>query len=449
LGNTLKELCRLEEAEVSYRQAIAVKPNYASAHSNLGFVLQELGNSEDAVISFKRAIDLTDLTPDHAVAHNNLGVMLKEMGRSIEAETSCRHAIALQPDFAQAYNNLGGILNDLGKLEEAETSYRQAVVLKPDYGEAYSNLGANLQDLGKLEDAEASYRQAIAIEPKHVVANYNLGILLFEQGYYKEAAERLGLIDFRVSRCYLLRCLYMQDQQSDFYDQLDHMVKQGENNAVIGSLISRSNIRYGVNRPNPFCNDPLKYVVKTDLLDKYDFKTVFIEGAASILDDDKVRHRSQSLLTNGIQTAGNVFTQVGVVTDIIQGIICSEIDNYRLRFKDSKEGLITSWPAAYSLKGWIVRMKSGGELSSHMHENGWISGSIYINVPPKSYHDSGNLVLELEDTKNGLGSSQNMESIDVVTGSLCLFPSSLNHYTIPFEAKEDRVVLAFDVIPDE
>ena len=37
--------------------------------------------------------------------------------------------------------------------------------------------------------------------------------------------------------------------------------------------------------------------------------------------------------------------------------------------------------------------------------------------------------------------------IDVVTGSLCLFPSSLHHYTVPFEEKEDRIVLAFDVIP--
>ena len=37
--------------------------------------------------------------------------------------------------------------------------------------------------------------------------------------------------------------------------------------------------------------------------------------------------------------------------------------------------------------------------------------------------------------------------IDVITGSMCLFPSSLHHYTIPFKADEERIVLAFDVIP--
>jgi len=36
--------------------------------------------------------------------------------------------------------------------------------------------------------------------------------------------------------------------------------------------------------------------------------------------------------------------------------------------------------------------------------------------------------------------------INVVTGSLVLFPASLTHYTIPFESEEERIVLAFDVI---
>ena len=36
--------------------------------------------------------------------------------------------------------------------------------------------------------------------------------------------------------------------------------------------------------------------------------------------------------------------------------------------------------------------------------------------------------------------------VNVVTGSLVLFPASLTHYTIPFESEEERIVLAFDVI---
>jgi hypothetical protein len=42
-------------------------------------------------------------------------------------------------------------------------------------------------------------------------------------------------------------------------------------------------------------------------------------------------------------------------------------------------------------------MKNGGALRPHMHESGWISGSIYINVPPKLNRNDGNLVVCIED----------------------------------------------------
>ena len=93
-------------------------------------------------------------------------------------------------------------------------------------------------------------------------------------------------------------------------------------------------------------------------------------------------------------------------------------------------------------------MKRGGELQPHIHSQGWLSGSLYINVPPKSKINSGNLVVSLGEEKDVTGSCGNdKNTIDVVTGSLVLFPASLTHYTIPFESEEERIVLAFDVVP--
>ena len=84
----------------------------------------------------------------------------------------------------------------------------------------------------------------------------------------------------------------------------------------------------------------------------------------------------------------------------------------------------------------------------HIHENGWLSGSIYINVPPKSKIDSGNLVVALGKDSDATNSRLHLKKvIDVVTGSKVLFPASLMHHTIPFESEEERIVLAFDVIP--
>jgi Flp pilus assembly protein TadD len=413
LGNTLKELGRLDEALASYTQAITLKPDFAEAHSNLGGTLQELGRSDEAL-------------------------------------ASCTQAIVLKPDFAEAHSNLGNTLKELGRFDEALASYIQAIALKPDYAEAHSNLGNTLKELGRLDEALASYTQAITLKPDFAEARYNLGILWFENKKYNLAAEQFELCDTPQSKLYAIKCSYLQDEETVFYEKFDLLVNQGEVNAVIGSLGFRSEFKYGIKKSNSFCNDPLKYVVKTDLNALYDFENIFIETARAVLTDNSVSYKAQGHLTNGIQTAGNIFAQGKVPKTEIESIIHAEIEKYRIQFKDSEEGFIKSWPTSYEIKGWLVCMQSGGKLAPHMHDTGWITGSIYINVPPKSETDSGNLVLCLSDQEHVLAVEKNQQStIDVVTGSLCLFPSSLHHYTVPFEEKEDRIVLAFDVIPKD
>jgi hypothetical protein len=242
--------------------------------------------------------------------------------------------------------------------------------------------------------------------------------------------------------------LYELDEQSLFYDQLDDLLNQGEVNSVIGSLCSRSEIRYGTNRTNPFCNDPLKYVSQIDLTEQCDFNNIFVKTARNILNNDIVSSKSQELLTNGYQTSGNLLLLKVDFMEEIKRVLDSEVEKYRLYFKDSAEGFIRHWPKEYNLYGWLISMKSGGELRPHMHESGWISGSVYINVPSKSKIDSGNLVVCIDDEEYTTRANKTLKkSIDVVTGSLCLFPASLLHYTIPFESEEERIVLAFDVKP--
>jgi tetratricopeptide (TPR) repeat protein len=420
-------------------------PEHQFGWKMLGAVLRQTNRISESLVPSQKSVELA---PQDAEAHNNLGATLKELGRLEEAEASARQAIALKSDFAGAYSNLGATLQALGRLDESEESLRQAIALKSDWAEAHNNLGITLNELGRLEESEASSRQAIALKPDYVAAHYNLGLVFIASGKYEEAIEHFSLIKYEKSKSYLLMCLYLQDKKSLFFDQLDTLINQGEISPIIGSLGCRSVLSYGIERPNLFCKEPLKYVLKTDLKNQHDFGKIFVNTAITILNGNRVEYRAQALLTNGSQTYGNLFDLEPDFTEEIQKIIRAEVDNYRFNFKDSEEGLIKNWPADYSISGWLVSMKNGGELRPHMHEEGWISGSIYINVPPKLKTDSGNLVVCIEDEKflrKGVNNPKVI--IDVVTGSLALFPASLFHYTIPFESDEERIVLAFDVIP--
>ena len=116
LGVAFAQQGRLDEAEACYRQVIAMKPDYAEAHSNFGIVLKEQGRLEEAEASYRQAIELKT---DFAEAHYNLGNTLKELDRSEEAEASYRQAIALKNDYAEAHYNLGKLLMGIGHHQEA------------------------------------------------------------------------------------------------------------------------------------------------------------------------------------------------------------------------------------------------------------------------------------------------------------------------------------------
>jgi tetratricopeptide (TPR) repeat protein len=444
LGSVLRDLDRLLESEVSFRKAIELKPNFAEAYSNLGNTLQDQGRYQQAEASYSRAIVLK---PDYAKAYSNLSVTQMALGKILKAEASCRQAIALKPNYAVALYNLGIALRALSRADEAKDNFMTAIELAPDYANSYNQLGSILMEFGKPAEAKKALNKAIALQPNLTEAIYNLGTLLNECGDYKNAATQFRLSDFGRSKSELLRCLYMLDLQSEFYQQVEYLMILGVNNALVGSVISRAEMKYGIKTPNPFCNDPVRYAQKTDLTGRYNFKKTFVKGAFEILNDDVIQSRTQGLLSKGIQTSGNLFSQKSTTMDEIQKVIRLELEQYRVNFKDSKEGLIKSWPIEYTLNGWLVSMKNGGKLDAHIHEEGWISGSIYINVPPKSNRDSGNLVVCTNDEKYEQSDDKNKQSIDVVTGSLCLFPSSLMHYTIPFESDEERIVLAFDMVP--
>jgi tetratricopeptide (TPR) repeat protein len=450
LGNILNVLGRLDEAEACCRQAIALNPAFAEAHSNLGNTLKKIGRLTESVASYKKAITFK---PDLPETHNNLGSILQIQGKLDDAEVAYLKAIELKPDFAVAHNNLGNLLQELCRFKEAEASYKKAIVLKSSYADAHNNLGATLQALDRLSEAEASFRQAIAVNPDFARAHNNLAIVLQEQGRFKEALAsyaRAILLqpDFTKARNEMLTCLYQMDNKSLFFKELDHLINHDKPNSIVGSLTCRSALKYGVNKFNIFCNEPLNFVHLIDLKSQCNFEEIFVRNLKSILSADKRLKRKQPLLSNGYQTSGNIFDRESNFTDQIQKYIRLEIEKYRVNFEISEEGFIKKWPVDYGLYGWLISMKNGGELQPHIHENGWLSGSIYINVPSKTSVNSGNLVVALGKDSDAINSSQNSKKIiDVITGSMVLFPASLMHHTIPFESEEERIVLAFDIIP--
>ena len=444
LGLVYSELRNFQKAIASYEKAIKINPNYFDAQYNVGLAYYKSKEYLKSINSYEKAIRIN---PNSFEVLNSIGLALSRCGEYQKAISSYEKAIKINPNYFRAHNNLGIIFYESGEYQKAISSYEKAIKINPNVMETYCNIGLVYEKTKETDKAINSYLKVPKSDSNYIHAQYSYASLLHKINEHKKAVKIFKCIDYKKSKTYLIKSLFELDDKSNFLIELDEEINKGKTNAVIGSLITSAKIKYGIKKKNLFCEDPLNYVFNKNLKKHYDFDNIFIKTSKEILNDSLFKERPQPLLVNSIQSAGNIFNDKNINIKKIEHIIHKEIENYRTNFNKSEEGFIKCWPKNYELVGWLVKMKNGGKINPHIHEHGWLSGSIYINVPPKLEDYNGNLVVSLNNQQNEILSNKNNKIIDVVTGSFCLFPASLFHYTIPFKSKEERIVLAFDVVP--
>lgn len=99
---------------------------------------------------------------------------------------------------------------------------------------------------------------------------------------------------------------------------------------------------------------------------------------------------------------------------------------------------------------WSIRLRPGGLHLSHIHSHGWISSALYVDVPndlADSPGQEGWLQFGVPLLPEGEVAGEPLRVIPPVNGRLALFPSIFWHGTKPFHEGEQRLTVAFDVVP--
>ena len=481
-GITLKELGRLEEAEASLKQAIVMKPDYVEAHNNLSITLQELGRLEEAEECYRRTIALKT---DFAEAHYNLAITLKELGRLEEAEASLKQAISLKSDFTKAYNNLGSILQDTGRLEEAEVSFRQAIslnpnlsdiqnnlgvtlkklgrleeakesfikaiALKPDFAEAYSNLGNALEELGRMDEAESNYTKAIELKPDFTSALMNRWQLLFDQKEFEAALKDVDSCNTEKSRACSLETLYELGRIDEIYKRIEAQSESDDQNLRMAAFSSFISEREKKDTAHKFCRNPISFVHFANLSSHLEDPNKFAREVIEELSNKKtIWEPYQKATFKGFQTPikTNLFANPSAKIKDLKSIIIEELESYYLKFQNNSCSYIQKWPSRKNIWGWQVILKQQGYQKPHIHSGGWLSGVIYLKVVPSLGKYEGAIEFSLNsENYSDLNSPKLTHQPEI--GDIVFFPSSLHHRTIPFTTDEDRIIISFDLIPQE
>ncbi|XP_070709887.1 protein O-mannosyl-transferase TMTC2-like [Pempheris klunzingeri] len=200
LGLLLQENERFSEALNYYKLAIGSRPTLASAYLNTGIILMNQGNLEEAKHTFLTCADIPDENLKDPHAHKssvtsclyNLGKLLHEQGQQEEALSIYKEAVQKMPrQFAphSLYNMMGEAYMRLNRLEEAGHWYRESLRVKPDHIPAHLTYGKLLSIIGQKTEAEKFYLRAIQLDPTKGNCYMHYGQFLLEQSRLAEAAE--------------------------------------------------------------------------------------------------------------------------------------------------------------------------------------------------------------------------------------------------------------------
>ncbi|PQZ60342.1 hypothetical protein CQ050_26615 [Achromobacter sp. MYb9] len=102
LALTLLPADRLEDAEVSCLRALALSPNYASAHNVLGSAYHRTSRFYESAYYYQRAIELD---PEALDSVSNYGVVLADMGDFEGAERQYRKVLERMPNDPQVWGS--------------------------------------------------------------------------------------------------------------------------------------------------------------------------------------------------------------------------------------------------------------------------------------------------------------------------------------------------------
>lgn len=447
LGAIRTQLNDQKAAIASYRKALQLKPELTPAYFNLGALLQAQGQLQEAARHYQKAVELQ---PGFFEALANLGTVLQQLGRLAEAEHCYRGALELRPDEARGHFNLATVLYGQGLHEQAVDEFNAALRLEPDFADAWNSLGETRRDQGQMDEAVRCYRQALAVQPAHSRAQYNLGEFYCLAGHLGEAIACFDATDFADAKERALQCLYKTSQFEPFKTRLDGLqALRSHTSILLGTLSTHYAINFRQDNPYRFCREPMNYVVHTRLEELSAADSPLLQALLHDIQHLAIAERKQGRLFYGMQSAGNLLQRPELSFQQLAGLLRNQIRQYRQHFAGSLDELILAFPREIEFaSSWYLRMNQGGYLTSHIHEEGWISGCVYLKLPEKNGAHEGSFEYGVDgDDYPRLHDDFPSRIVDQAVGDLVLFPSSLFHRTLPFQSDQERVCVAFDVKP--
>jgi tetratricopeptide (TPR) repeat protein len=131
------EAGNLQKAYALLNEANAKKAQNSDVLFKMGYILQQLGDNEEALKRYKEALEQDK---ENEFIHNAIASVYRAKGEFVSAKMHLSASLAIDDKNPITCYNYGNLLVDMKHLDEAKEMYKKALELKDDFKEAKEEL---------------------------------------------------------------------------------------------------------------------------------------------------------------------------------------------------------------------------------------------------------------------------------------------------------------------
>ncbi|MEE2961969.1 MAG: tetratricopeptide repeat protein [Myxococcota bacterium] len=454
LGNAYMGQENWVQAKLAYQQAIVQQPDYSPAYNNLGLLFKKVNQLQKATSCFQKAIACS---PSYEKSYSNLGGILLDLERYEESVEFSEKALAINPKFAIAKLNLALASLALKQTEKAIKYLDELYEDNPNDGNILNAYGQAYESLKQKTRAMEYFREASLHDASQGIANLSLGHLHRQAGELKPAIDcyaQAAHIPSTKSESsgWLVRTLLQNDQPEEALkycqtlgpgvEEYPHGMKLKAFRCIALSELGQTkelreiqNLHREILIKDSANHGSLNHSLAEFLSTHPSLKTSQAHHATRLAFHSSHLHNSPE----------------PCIKEIFK-FITAQVEQYLAHKRECfKPDKTESIPSSYLINLWAIVMKGEGHQIPHIHPSGYLSGVYYVQAPPllEAETDAPPAHLVFGQGTEDLYHHSSPETLTLAPkpGRLVIFPSHFWHHTVPFNYPENRISLAFDVVP--
>lgn len=183
-GIQQNELGQYDDSVVSFTRALQLDSRYAGAYYNRGLSHYGKLDYDSAIADYSMAIEID---AEYFNAYNNRGVVYDDKREYEKAVADFNVALKIKGSSPEVLNNRANSYKQMKGYVAALKDYNAAIKLRPKDSLLYYNRGNLYLEMGKCEPAEDDYSSAIELNPTYEQAYNNRGSCRSKQGLCQKA----------------------------------------------------------------------------------------------------------------------------------------------------------------------------------------------------------------------------------------------------------------------